>query len=142
MAETLWVLDTDHLSLHHRGHSQVRQRLLALPIAQRVTTVITVEEQLRGRFAKIAQAKNVAGWVDAYRQFQQTLQDLMPLRLLPFDDAAAEEFLRLKATVKKVGTQDLKIAAIVLSVNGTLVTRNLSDFGRISGLRVEDWAQP
>ena len=141
MPETLWVFDTDHLSLHHRGHPQVQRRLLALPLAQRVTTIITVEEQLRGRFAKIAQGRNVTEWVVAYRQFQQTLEDLLPLRLLSFDDAAATEFLRLKATVKQVGTQDLKIAAIVMSVNGTLVTRNLRDFARVAGLRIEDWTQ-
>jgi tRNA(fMet)-specific endonuclease VapC len=34
---------------------------------------------------------------------------------------------------------DLKIAAIVLSKGDTLLSRNLSEFGRISGLKVEDW---
>jgi tRNA(fMet)-specific endonuclease VapC len=140
--ESLWVLDSDHLSLHHRGHTQISQRLLALPMAQRVTTIITVEEQLRGRFARIAQARDVTEWVVTYRQFQQTLLDLMPLHVLPFDDAAATIFLNLKATVKQVGTQDLKIAAIVLSVNGILVTRNSRDFARVPGLVIEDWTQP
>jgi tRNA(fMet)-specific endonuclease VapC len=66
----------------------------------------------------------------------------MRLRLLPFDDSAAAEFIRLKASVKKVGTQDLKIAAIVLSVGGVLVPRNKRDFARISDLAIEDWTQP
>jgi tRNA(fMet)-specific endonuclease VapC len=140
--ETLWVLDTDHLSLHHRGHQQVRQRLLALPLKQRVTTIITVEEQLRGRFSMIARARGASEWVAAYGVFQQTLDDLMQLRLPPFDDQAAAEFIRLKASVKQVGTQDLKIAAIVLSVRGVLVTRNQRDFTRIPGLTLEDWTQP
>jgi tRNA(fMet)-specific endonuclease VapC len=139
--ETLWVLDTDHLSLHHRGHQQVRQRLLALPLKQRVTTIITVEEQLRGRFAMIARARSASEWVTAYGAFQQTLDDLMQLRLLSFDDQAAAEFMRLKARVKQVGTQDLKIAAIVLTIGGILVTRNHKDFARISGLAIEDWTQ-
>lgn len=141
MPETLWVLDTDHLSLHHRGHPQVQQRLYALPLARRVTTIITVEEQLRGRFARIAQAKNVAEWIIGYRQFQQTLEDLLPLQMLPFDDSAAGIFLRLKATVKQVGTQGLKIASIALSVGGILVTRNSVDFARVPGLVIEDWTQ-
>jgi predicted nucleic acid-binding protein len=55
-------------------------------------------------------------WVASYGAFQQTLGDLMRLRLLPFDDKAAAEFMRLKATIKQVGTQDLKIAAIVLTL--------------------------
>lgn len=142
MPNPLWVLDTDHLSLHHRGHPQVTPRLLALPLQQRVTTIVTVEEQLRGRFAQVSRAKKITEWVLAYRQFQQTLDDLMQLRILPFDNAAAAIFMRLQATVRQVGTQDLKIAAIVLSVNGILVTRNQRDFARIPGLVIEDWTQP
>jgi predicted nucleic acid-binding protein len=57
-------------------------------------------------------------------------------------EAAAAHFLRLKATVKQDGNQDLKIAAIVLSVNGTLVTHNTIDFGCVPGLRLEDWTRP
>jgi len=138
----LWVLDTGHLSFHHRGHPQVRLRLSGLPLAQRATTIVNVEEQLRGRFAMIARSRNASEWVAAYGAFQQTLDDLMQLRLLPFDDSAAAEFIRLKAGVKQVGTQDLKITAIVLSVGGVLVTRNQRDFARIPGLVVEDWTQP
>lgn len=67
---------------------------------------------------------------------------MLPLQILPFDEAAAEQFVQLKARVKQVGTQDLKIAAIALSVNATLVTRNAVDFARIPGLKIEDWTQP
>jgi tRNA(fMet)-specific endonuclease VapC len=34
---------------------------------------------------------------------------------------------------------DLKIAAIALANDATLLTRNLSDFRKIPGLRIEDW---
>lgn len=142
MPSPLYVLDTDHLSLLQRAQVQVVARLRQLPLRQRTTTIVNAEEQLRGRFAEVARAKKVGEWVIAYRQFQQTLRELLPLRLLPFDDAAAATFLRLKATVKQVGTQDLKIAAIVLSAGGVLVTRNQRDFARIPGLVMEDWTQP
>ena len=87
-------------------------------------------------------SKKLDEWVPAYRQFQQTLNELLPLRALPFDDQALATFIHLKATVKQVGTQDLKIAAIVLSMNGILVTGNSIDFGRVPGLVIEDWTRP
>jgi predicted nucleic acid-binding protein len=34
---------------------------------------------------------------------------------------------------------DLKIAAVVLARDATLLTRNLSDFRRIDNLKIEDW---
>jgi tRNA(fMet)-specific endonuclease VapC len=57
----------------------------------------------------------------------------------PFDERAAETFDRLPAEYKRMGTNDLAIAAITISLNAVLVTRNTVDFQRISGLVLEDW---
>lgn len=39
----------------------------------------------------------------------------------------------------RIGTMDLKIAAICLAHDATLLTRNLVDFEKVPGLRVENW---
>jgi tRNA(fMet)-specific endonuclease VapC len=44
---TLYVVDTDHLSLVLRGHPKIRDRLTATPPEQVAITIITAEEQLR-----------------------------------------------------------------------------------------------
>jgi tRNA(fMet)-specific endonuclease VapC len=52
---------------------------------------------------------------------------------------AAEQFQRLQLLRLRIGTMDMKIAAIALANDATLLTRNLADFGKVPGLRVEDW---
>ena len=60
-------------------------------------------------------------------------------RILPFDQAAADQFQSLRAGRVRIGTMDLKIASIVLVQNATLLSNNLRDFEQVPGLRVEDW---
>jgi tRNA(fMet)-specific endonuclease VapC len=44
-----YILDSDHLSLHQRGHGLIKNRLLTVPTEQIGITVISVEELIRGR---------------------------------------------------------------------------------------------
>lgn len=142
----MYVLDTDHLSLlDHRG-SLDRQRLLRklkLVAAEGVsTTIVTFEEQMRGRLAYLSRARTMAGQIEGYRRLREHLDNCCSTIVLGFDERAAEEFQRLKAARPRVGTMDLKIAAIVLANNATLLSRNLRDFGGLPNLRVEDWISP
>ncbi len=62
---------------------------------------------------------------------------------LPFDDAAAEVYGRIRARLERVGSpigpNDLLIAATALAHQRTLVTHNQDEFGRIEELDLEDW---
>jgi tRNA(fMet)-specific endonuclease VapC len=59
--------------------------------------------------------------------------------VLEFDSRAAAEFERLQRLRLRIGTMDLKIAAVALTHDATVLTKNFKDFSRVPGLRVEDW---
>lgn len=65
---------------------------------------------------------------------------------LPFDDAAAEQYGRIRADLTGrglvVGGNDLMIAAIAVATGCTLVTHNTAEFSRVVGLAIEDWQVP
>jgi tRNA(fMet)-specific endonuclease VapC len=62
---------------------------------------------------------------------------------LPFDDAAAEIYGQIRATLTAqgnvIGPNDLLIAAIALANGSILVTRNIHEYSRVSGLSIENW---
>lgn len=64
---------------------------------------------------------------------------------LPFDDEAAKAYGRIRAQLHAagalIGPNDLLIAATVLANGLTLVTANTREFGRVEGLRFEDWEE-
>jgi len=61
--------------------------------------------------------------------------------LIDYDAEAASKFEQLRQAKVRIGTKDLRIAAICLANNATLLSRNLKDFGQVPGLNVEDWLQ-
>ena len=63
----IYILDTDHLSLYGRNHPILIPKLLAAKI-QLTTTAINVEEQLRGRLAQVAEAREGLVQSNAYQR--------------------------------------------------------------------------
>ena len=138
------VLDTDHISVLRYDsdprHSKLKDRLrVAVSSEDIATTVITVEEQLRGWLARIHSEKHPAGQVMWYGKLTELLGFIQSWRIEPFDLSAAEQLQRLRAQRVRLGTQDLKIASIALTRDALLLTANLRDFSRVPGLRAEDW---
>ena len=68
------------------------------------------------------------------------LEDFSTRPILDFDQSSALEFERLKASRVRIGTMDLKIAAISLAHDALLLSRNLTDFRKVPMLRVDDWS--
>ncbi|MEH2015837.1 type II toxin-antitoxin system VapC family toxin, partial [Nostoc sp.] len=107
---TLWILDTDHVSLFQQLHPVVTQCINAADPEDIAITIITVEEQLRGRFNVIRKASSSDTLVLAYAKLQATLEFFTNVRSLGFDQYAIncyEDLIRKKI---RIGTQDLRIA--------------------------------
>ena len=137
----LYVLDTDHLSLILRGHPNIRERLTQFRPEQIAITIVTAEEQLRGRLAQVNRAVKGDMRVTAYRYLHKAISDLAKLDILDYDRESDHIYQQLKRQGIRVGSQDLRIAAIALANHAIVATRNHSDFGRVPGLTVEDWTK-
>lgn len=138
---SLYVLDSDILSLLQAGNPQVVARVANCARGELATTVITVEEQLRGWFSLVRRAKKSAQVSFAYDQLARSVSDLSKTVILSFSETAITTFSRLRKAKLGVSGNDLRIAAIVLEYKATLITRNVRDFELIPGLAIEDWAK-
>lgn len=141
---TLYILDTDHLSLFDRNHPFVVERLLSVeenPQNRLSTTVVTFEEQIRGRLAQVRKsAPNSESLVFAYKRLAKTFDLFQDLELIDYSIDADARFRQLRKAGIRIGTQDLRIASIALSNNGVLLTRNRQDFEKVLGLVFQDWS--
>ena len=79
-----------------------------------------------------------------HRNLQRLTHGLSALVIWPYDVAAAEEFGRLFALLRRRGRNiqqiDIQIAAIALSLGRCTVVTKDSDFSAVPGLDVENWA--
>lgn len=136
---SLYVFDTDILSLYRHGHAAVVQHTLRHPPEALAVTVITVEEQLSGWYTLLRRAKTLADIALIYDRLAETVTFLSRTRILSFTESAITQYEQLQSLKLRIGTMDPRIAAITLAHNATLVTRNRQDFQLIPGLGIEDW---
>jgi len=139
----MYIFDTDHLGVLQRAAGS-EFRALSERIAKHLqtdfyVTIISFHEQILGWHSYINKAKDQQAIVRGYARLERILADFNNAQVLPFDEAAAEVFDRLRAEGVRIGTMDLRIASIAISRDMTLLTRNLVDFRRVPALRAEDW---
>jgi tRNA(fMet)-specific endonuclease VapC len=139
----VWILDTDHLTLFLQGHLWVMERFATRPVGEVVISIVTAEEQLWGRLSairKASQATERVRLLRAYHKLHQTVDDLIQFEILDFTETADLAYQTFRQQKIRIGTQDLRIASIALSVGGIVVTRNRRDFEQVPGLAIEDWS--
>ena len=132
-----YMLDTDTCSyVMKRSNPAVLRRLQTVPVADVCMSVVTKSELLYGVEISPRRAQDAAA-----------LAAFLPyVEVLDFPDDAASHYAEIRADLKKrglpIGANDLLIAAHARSQGLTLVTNNTAEFGRVKGLRVENWTVP
>ncbi len=141
----MYLLDTDYMTFLGWPESpaarKIRDRLLQEPSGTVGPSIISFEEQTRGWLDAIRKAKSVKDEIVRYRELNRMLGLYRSMNVLDYDERSAIEFQNLRKSKLRIGSMDLKIAAIALSNQAVLLTRNRGDFIKIPGLNVEDWTQ-
>jgi tRNA(fMet)-specific endonuclease VapC len=129
----MYALDTNSLSYYIKGKGRVAERLLAEPPSNVGVPSVVLCEIAYGA----ARAAAPTGLKERLAAF------LRVFRVLPFGEAEARTAARIRVELEKagkpIGAHDVLIAATALEQRATLVTHNRKEFGRVKGLRLEDW---
>ena len=134
----MYCFDTDVLSaaVLPRPPLHLLRRFAQTPASHQYTTAVTIGELLYG-----GTRRGNAEVIDRIRAVAFAAHTV-----LPFDEAAAEIYGPLRASLEMLGKRlddpDLYIASIALSRDLTLVTGNVRHFERVPGLRIENWLEP
>jgi len=130
---TRYLLDTNILSdLVRNPQGRVTTQIAEVG-DQAICTSIIVAAELRFGAAKRA----------SERLTLQLERILAAIEILPFEPPADAAYAQLRAKLEAAGTpiggNDLLIAAHALVSGCVVVTDNEREFGRVSGLGVENW---
>ncbi len=135
------AFDTDILSELLEGTPAYVLRANAIAIADQFIPVVVATEILRGRLNAIRQAEAGKGKLSlerAYSLFELSLEGIESYQMLAYSADADSLYKKWKSNIR-IGSQDLRIAAICVAHGAKLVTRNARDFALVPGLDLEIW---
>ena len=142
MSSIRYLLDTDTITYHQVNRPEIIYRLQQVEPTAVATTVITMYEQLRGRLAAINRKQNDESLQLAFQRLQITHRYFCQVQVVPFTETTSARYAQLVQQNIRIGTQDLRIAALALAHTAVLVTSNRRDFDKVPGLVIEDWMAP
>ena len=140
----MYLLDTSVVSNfldERRYYPQLTAKILSQPPEQVFISIITVEEMLQGALASVQKAKRESSVTKAYQYFEDLFSALHRFRILSYTPKAEAIFQSLPTKIKRIGTQDCRIAAIARAYEFTVITINVNDFVNIDLTNVEDWTR-
>ncbi|MGR0480943.1 MAG: type II toxin-antitoxin system VapC family toxin [Candidatus Electronema sp. V4] len=132
----MYLFDTDIITnvLKKQPSQCLLERLALIPKHQQHISTVTVSEIVYGAMKSSRPAYHL-------NNLEQIL--LPSVNVVSFDTKAACVCGRLRAELEKKGQPldlaDLEIASIAIAKDLILVTGNIRHFGRIEGLRLENW---
>ena len=137
------LFDTDHLTVFKYRTGDRAQRLNARVATATAdgsrlgTTIVNVEEQMRGWLTVLAKEQKPHRQIGPYRDLAGLFDFFRAFDLALFTEPAADLFASYSAI--RIKARDRKIAAIAVSNNALLLTANKRDFEQVPGLRFENW---
>ena len=130
-----YLLDTNTCIFLMKGNAAVVDHFLNSRESGIAISSITAAELYYGVFNSQNVEKNNANLLNFF----------IGISILDFDSAAAIEYGRIRAALRKLGTpigqMDMLIAAQAKSKGYTLITDNICEFERIEGLQIENWLE-
>jgi tRNA(fMet)-specific endonuclease VapC len=129
---TRFMLDTDTVSFALRGQGNVAKEILKRTPSALCISAITVAELRYG--ADKRKSAKLHRLIDTF---------LATVAVSAFDADCATEFGKLATLLadrgEPIGEADTYIASHAKAIKATLVTNNIKHFGRVAGLKVENW---
>ena len=127
-----YMLDTDTVSFALRGHGRVAARVLEHRPSELSISSLTLAELRFG--AEARRSRKLHRLISTFAK---------SVAVLAFDQRAADRFATVAASLARrgepIGTFDTLMAAQALSLRLTFVTNNTQHFGRVVGLKTENW---
>jgi tRNA(fMet)-specific endonuclease VapC len=131
-----FMLDTNICIFTIKNKPQIVREAFNLHDGQLCISAVTLMELIYGAEKSAAPEKNLA----VVESFAARLE------VLPFDNDAAAHTGMIRSELARAGTPigpyDYMIAGHARSRGLIVVTNNLREFERVSGLRIEDWVHP
>mgnify|MGYP003702085301 FL=1 len=128
-----YVLDTNTLIYFFKGLGDVSKHMLAQSPSELPIPAVVLFE------LEVGIAKSTSP-----NKRKSQLQEITALvNVLPFGIAESRSAAQIRVELEKqglpIGPYDVLIAATALANNTILITHNQKEFGRIEGLKIEDW---
>jgi predicted nucleic acid-binding protein len=139
--ESGYLFDTDATTEYLLGNVSMPAKLRRFSPGTIGVSIVTVAEIFQGWLAGIqrCRTRGDSGICRAYDTLAEAQTDLEGFITVRYTVEAEAIFQSFPPSVKRVGTNDCRIAATAIASGLVVVTRNTRDFAKVPGVQVEDW---